>query len=92
LATSAWAAATSADPDEADDEALAETELLEAVELLGLLLEEQAASSAAAVRAAAGAARRFHVRVMLKIPPSTGHGGCDRKTLIFSVASYVTKP
>jgi glycerol-3-phosphate O-acyltransferase len=70
LATSAWAAATSADP----GEALAETELLEAVELLELLLEEQAASSAAAVRAAAGAARRFHVRVMLKFPPSTGHG------------------
>jgi hypothetical protein len=87
LATSAWAAATSADPDEADDEALAETELLEAVELLELLLDEQAASSAVAVRAAAGAARRFHVRVMLKIPPSTDHGGRDRRLYFFSVAS-----
>jgi predicted secreted protein len=48
--------------------------LLEAVELLELLLEEQAASIAAATRAAAGAAMRFHVRVMLNIPPLNGHG------------------
>jgi hypothetical protein len=79
--TIAWAAAT---PDAVveEGEALAEAELLEAAglleeaaaEVLELLLEEQAASSAAAVIAAAGAAKRFHVRVMLNIPPSTGHG------------------
>jgi hypothetical protein len=87
-ATSAWAAATPAgtadeddedEGDDGDDEAPAEAELLgdaallEAGELLELLLEEQAASSAAAVRAAAGAAKSFHVRVMLNIPPSSGH-------------------
>ena len=80
LVTIAWAAAT---PDAVveEGEALAEAELLEAAglleeaaEVLELLLEEQAASSAAAVMAAAGAAKRFHVRVMLNIPPSTGHG------------------
>jgi len=77
--TRAWASATPAGIDELDEalaeaEVLGAAELLEAAEWLELLLEEQAASRAAAAIAAAGAAKRFHVRVMLTIPPSTGYG------------------